>query len=80
MLKLIILLTTITLSATSFASQETNQTSNWLTNGLNEAETQAIDEASQAELTEVSGCMAEANETEISETSCINEVFGDVHN
>lgn len=72
---------TLTLLFISLAHNANASTkSNWTTSGLDNAETQAIDDASQKELWKLSDCMNESNETEISETSCINEVFGDVHN
>lgn len=52
----------------------------WTTKGLDDVETQVIDEASDKEIKELSSCMNDYSETQINNTSCVNEVFGDVHN
>lgn len=62
------------------ASISHNTKASWTTEGLNDAETQTIDDASSSELKELSDCMYGSNETDISKTACINDVFGDVHN
>ncbi len=50
------------------------------TAGLLDVEIQAIDEATPAEFKLLVDCMNDQNETKINETSCINDVLGDVHN
>jgi hypothetical protein len=50
------------------------------TAGLTNAEIQAVDESTDAQLNDLHDCVIEQNETMINETSCLNEVLGDVHN
>ncbi len=52
----------------------------WTTKGLDNVEVQVVDEANASDMRLLSNCMVESEETEISETSCIQDVFGDVHN
>jgi hypothetical protein len=72
-----LLILTLSLSFNASAAQSS---SNWTTNNLTDGELETIDNASQDQIYELSDCMSDANETQISETSCINDVFGDVHN
>lgn len=76
-MKILITILILTLSINLLAA--TNN-SNWTTEELNDAEAQVIDQASQDELSEISACMIQNDETEIGNTPCINDVFGDVHN
>lgn len=76
-MKILITILTLTLSVNLLAA--TNN-SNWTTEELDDAETQVIDQASHDELSEISACMIQNDETEIGNTSCVNDVFGDVHN
>jgi len=48
--------------------------------GLLDVEIQAVDEATTAQLIELEQCVIDSNETKINETSCLNEVLGDIHN
>jgi hypothetical protein len=61
------------ISLNSFAS-------NLDTAGLWYPEIQAITEASEDEIKELKQCVTDSGETKIDNTSCINEIFGDVHN
>jgi hypothetical protein len=50
------------------------------TNDLDNAELQAIDDSTHLEFTKLVECAEDAGTTDLGDTSCINEVFGDVHN
>jgi hypothetical protein len=50
------------------------------TAGLTDLETQTVDESTNSEIIALTDCMADSDELKISETSCINEVYGDIYN
>lgn len=50
------------------------------TAGLTDAEIQAVDESTDAQINDLHDCVIDQGETMINETSCINDILGDVHN
>jgi hypothetical protein len=72
-MKTLTLFLLVTFSINSFAS-------NIDTVGLLDVEIQAVDDATDEELSELEQCVTDNGETIIDNTSCINEIFGDVHN
>ncbi len=54
--------------------------SEWSVKGLASVELEAVNEATQSEIKELDECMNDAQKIVIDETSCVNSVFGDVHN
>ncbi len=69
----------LSLSLNAFAHNNGDVTT-WHTTNLPDSETQAINQASESQLSSITECMSDQDTTDINETSCINEVFGDVHN
>jgi len=72
-MKALIFIILATISFNSFAADLD-------TAGLVAQEIQAINQASSDELKELNQCLIDFNETKLNETSCINDVLGDVHN
>lgn len=87
-MKLLILVTFSIISFNSFASNIDISRYNYSINGktinaagLDKAEVNALESASNAKFIELFDCVLYDNETNIiNETSCINDIFGDVHN
>jgi len=50
------------------------------TAGLTDLETQTVAESNDAQMIRLTDCLDDSNETAIVETSCINEVYGDIYN
>lgn len=72
-MKLLILVTFSIISFNSFAS-------NIDTSGLHVLEIQAIQESTTEERALLVECLLDEKTMIVDNTSCINEVFGDVHN
>ncbi len=78
MFKLLTLFILVLSFNTQASDESMDQT--WHTEGLTDAETQIIDESSDKQLSKLTDCMQDNDSYAISETSCINEVFGDIYN
>lgn len=72
-MKTLIFLILATLSLNSFASSID-------LSGLHTLEIQAINEATSEERALLMECLLDEKTMVIDETSCVNDVFGDVHN
>lgn len=75
-MKNLILTLIATASITSFGAPSNHWF--WHTEGLAPQELEEIDYAEEHELKAITECMRDQNEHAVANSSCINEVFGDV--